>query len=382
MDFDFMPAAPSITERFECISCVLVGDLIEKIEQYGLDVFNASMVPAQWLLATAVGVWAAGILLLAIAGEIHPRDVIKGMFAIFAVSTFLSAAGWWFEYFFDTVNQLITGLSVMALNQKGSLTGPELHGDFADLARAIEMESRKVWMVARAMMTEGGVMHLHITIAGVALLIPFFFVFALYLGQLSVAWFRIAAVTVLSPWLAICGAFKSTRPFMSAGLKTMFSSVLVVVIATVGMALILYIFGETFSKLPVSGDQVIVTDMSEFAWSDRYWMVILIGWLGIAWQWEAATIASGIGGVFLNSVGPALFAAGVTATAALPFKLGALPLQVAGNRLGNKATDAGIDGTRRAAGKAWNAAAGGMSKMAQYNQARYGSPDGGEPKGK
>jgi hypothetical protein len=345
----------------ECISCAVVGPLETMARQYGAAVFERGRIPAITLLGTFGGIWAVGIPLVVLTGDAGPKQVMLGLVRLVVAATVLGTAGYWFYWVWDVAFSALGGLAQTALSDEAAKLGSGT--GLKDLARGIEMVMRRVLAVAGALYTQTGLTTLHLMLAAFLLMATFFFLLVFYLGQITTALFRILAITVVAPWLILAGAFKSTSGMLVGGLKTVMASIFVVAVGTAGIGFTAFVMELVLVNTPVGPGGFDVMRMPGFAWSSDFYLVLLVGLLGIAWQWEAATIASGIAGVFLNSVGPALFAAGATWIFTAPMRASGRMLgsgaKKAGSVLGDKAMEWGGERLSTAG-----------SRMAEYLRAR------------
>jgi len=367
------------TEKIDCISCLVITPFMNTGKAYATKAFEQSIEPVLAIFAIMAGIWAISMVIQLAVTEKSPQDLLVGFVSIGLVAAFLSQADLFIYWIFDTSLQFLHGLSTLALTEvpyQPITSENPLEG----LAASIEHEIRFVISVAIAIIRDASFYNLDLIVGGTGLLAPFFFVLALYLGQLSVAVFRIVAITALGAWLCAFIPFKPLRSMTWGALKTIATSILVMATSTIGIGIMVFVVHQSLQYNPTSESGIDPGKAADFVFSDRYWLILLVGWLGVAYQWEAASIASAIGGVFMNSVGPALFAAGTTTTAAiaalLPFKTmrGVSNLSNDAKNTANVARSIGrgIGATASGIGKGLGAAKDGLNKMEQYWQARGG----------
>ncbi|CCQ75748.1 hypothetical protein [Magnetospira sp. QH-2] len=362
---------------FDCMSCDLIKEVGSQSDKYGHEVFIASINSAAIILGTAFGIWMIVQIIRIVVGSAKPVDMLKGAAGYLFAATYIginagtAKVSEGYSTLYDITIAFMTGLAKTVLiaddlpaREGGPAVGAQA---LADLSFAIEYKTQGMWMIAKAMMADAGI-RLDIYIAGLLFMLPFLFILMMYLGQVTLAMFRVAAVMVLSPWLAIAGAFPATRSMTFGGIKMLVASVIAVAVATIGMGITMYIMTKLSGYMPLvegeGGEQgVAVIALADFAWSDEYMLAMLVAGLGIMFQWEAASIASNISGSFINSVGPAIFSTVATTALAAPFVVAKAPMAAAA-KAGGSAASSALSGSGKT--EAYNAV---MNPMNQQQQA-------------
>ncbi len=382
----FALTAPEVSEQAadaECSPCV-VGEMMgELADKYAEEIFNIVLSGSVPLFIVLSMIWAAYIVAKLLVADGTPLELLVGIGYIMAAGVFLTDDSYWFNWIYETTIDVLVKLSRAALILTDR-TPSTYRGDTATLKGALgsiidaAYVSVRVFLdVAGAQLDQGGWTAMKVWTSGVVMMISLVIMLAMYLGQLGTAVFRIVAITAIGPLLIVAWAFKSSRSVATGAIKHMAASVLIMTIASIGMGLTGYFFEGMISILPaepasVPGGKsnINVSALSDFAFGWKFIAIVLMAWLSIAFQWEAGTLGAGLLGVFLNSAGPAIFAAGAVFAATAPLKA----LRGA-QQLGNdaKAVGKGVGGVV-GAGKSIIQAG---SKMDQYLKA-FGK--GGESK--
>lgn len=360
------------TKELKCGPCA-VGEIIGELsDRYAKTIFEKVRPSAVSLFAILAVIWGVYMTFYMILDNGTPLEFLKGVGFIMAASVFLSTDQYWNEWIYSSTIALMVKLSIVVVNVTDSVIP-------VDVQEATNFKTALVQMIAAmtrqvelffdlglALIKQGGIYSLSVLGAGIVMLLSLALMMAMYLGQLGVCIFRIVAITAIGPLVITAWAFKSTRGLATGAIKHIAASVLIMTLASVGMGLTGYFFEGILTLIPMEAAalsdghaEIDVSEMAKFPWGWKFIAVIMTTWLAIAYQWEAGSLGAGLLGVFLNSAGPAIFAAGTVAAAALPLKA------IRGGK--NLANDAKTLG--KGAENVWNAGKGvgrGMSKMAQY----------------
>jgi hypothetical protein len=280
----------------DCVTCGMFRQFDAVANQYAVQAFEAL---APWVrngFTAFVGVWLAfhlgwrGVL----QGNLRLAEMMNAGAIFAAVAVVLQGSGFYWDWIYLPGREVMSGLTQIVVSSPSAGIGdPSMTG----LLSTVEREVMRVFAVVQGIISESNFYELVNLVSGVLLLLPYVFVWGIFLAFLLEGTFKFLGVSALAPIFIACAAFKATRGFtMSAG-RILLSGILTVVFAGVAMGFTITIVKLYTANLPMGPDGVtFVGDPSAFVLSREYFSILLIGFISILFHLKAATLASNISG--------------------------------------------------------------------------------------
>jgi len=307
-------------EPIECMTCVILEPINEHLPGYARAVYDGLIEPAGNLFWAGVGLWIVILLVrVATSGKIDFADVMKQSVYVLASSGLLVATDVLWSYSFEFTNTALFGLTKHAV-----VGAPDQIAASSDnivgLAQAIEAEAMRVFSLFEKMMDDVGIYNLPLLAAGLLIIIPFLFLITFFLGHLASTVLTIGALTALGPILAAAFAFGPTRSITINAIRLALGQILRVFFAAFAIGITFFLVQELFTGFPLDADGELLFNPNDFLYTKQFWATIILGMLGVLFQWEAASLASNLAQTQISSIGPAMFGAMVGKLAAEPAK--------------------------------------------------------------
>lgn len=322
------------------ITCGIFSQLDAQAMSYAVQAFDSL---SGWTLAIFklfIGVWAAYELGVkaSLYGDFDIRKFLGQVFVFILCIGLLESSGVFFEWTYYPLREAMSGMTQMLVSVPA--TGVE-SAAYDGLLRTVETEVRRILGFGLAVMGQagltGGLMPL---IQGIIIILPFLFVWAIFLAFLLEGTFKLLGMGAVSPVLIVCAAFKPSRAFAFGGLRIALNGVLTVVFAGVAMGFTLSVMHDFILTLPFDGEEF-SGDVDKFLNGVKFYGVVLIGFISILFHLKAATLASNLSGA---SDGP-----GAAATVAGLGLAAVGAVKMAGAAATGKVGVAGIGGAKAVA---------------------------------
>jgi len=323
--------------------------------QYAMQAFEAL---APWVrngFTAFVGAWLAfhlgwrGVL----QGNLRLPEMMNAGAVFAAVAVVLQGSSFYWDWIYLPGREVMSGLTQIVVSSPSAGVGdPSMTG----LLSSVEHEVMRVFVVAKGMIAESSFYELVNLVGAVLLLLPYVFVWGIFLAFLLEGIFKFLGISALAPIFIACIAFKATRGFAMSAARVLLSGILTVVFAGVAMGFTITIVKVYTAGLPMNASGEYVGDPSDFVLGAKYFSILLIGFISILFHLKAATLASNIAGA---SDGPgaasAVVAAGMAGVGLL--KGAALaPARPVIDNARRRYGEAVMDGVSRAASSALSAA--------------------------
>lgn len=299
-----------------CVSCDIFTQLSQLADGYGREAFGLLAPSTRVAFNAFVGAWLAWILVVngVILGNLRFGEVFPRI-AIFTLCGLLLTGvdlywDWFYQPTYDAMNSVAVSLVA------GDTTGVQV-ADLPGMLAVVETQILQIMIVVKAVIRDAGITTLWLLAAGVVMAIPYVFVWGIFLAFVLEGIFKLLAVTAISPLLIAAAAFKPSRGFAISGFRIVLGGVLTVVFASVAMGFTLHVMQFFIAQIPMGPDGFTM-DIQSWVLSDKYFGILILGFISVLFHLKAATLASNISGA---SDGPgaaaAVVAGGMTALATL-----------------------------------------------------------------
>ena len=292
-----------------CTSCAIYHNLDQLSKTYGREVFDAITPQCHKLFTAFLAVWLLwqlGVNWL-YRGEINKEETFKTFLVFLLVGLFLKGSGYYWDYFYEPVNEVITKLTQAVITVSGHAGG----GSIKKMLEVVENELSRIFDLQKMISADASWYQVPTMIGGLILCLPYVFIWGIFLAYTLEGIFKLLAVTALAPLLIVCAAFPSSRSFTYAAGRIILNGGLTVVFAGVAMGFTLSVLKHYIATIPMN-EGGMGAGAAAWVFSKDYWHLFLIGFISILFHLKASTIASNISG---SSDGPG--AAGVVVGTAL-----------------------------------------------------------------
>lgn len=308
----------------ECIFCGPVNEYVNLANSFSQDLSETLLVAVTALFASLTGLW------LSIAGIQIILGKLDGLKFAHEFSYLIIAAGLLNAQGADMANTIyraslatMSGAAAMVLTvgpladqtEPAADTPPETTSSGIDNLDGMTMLVYTAEKGIRVMLDVAGNLWSENTegkFLAVILALPYCILLILYTAQVLISIFRVLMLSLFSPLLMMAVGFGFLRPLMVSGLQTLLASFLVLFASTAALAVCLYGVATLGMGDPVNGPDI--SDMADFN-SIKTWVIIIMGWVGFAFQTEGTSLANSIARSALTNQASAAIAKGVSGTA-------------------------------------------------------------------
>lgn len=277
-----------------CYSCKIFEPLQQVSYGYGRQVFSV-IAPGAFLLFTAfMGVWFVWMLIErgCFKGELTFENFAKPLLTFSVVALFLRQHELYWQWFYTPVMKTTSSLAQTIM---GVGTFEKMPPTIVGMLTTMDTQLMKVFNIVSLVVTDASFYQIGLVLGALILVIPFVFVWGIFLAYLLEGIFKLLAITAISPILIAAAAFPATRGFMSMGVRIVLDGCLTVIFAAVAMGFTLSVANITISKITDDGLSMKIS-ADEFIFSGEYWMLFILGFISVLFHLKAATIASNMSG--------------------------------------------------------------------------------------
>lgn len=192
-----------------CITCELYARLDNVAVEFARAGFAALETPVSRLFGSILAlwmVWQIGIKAL-VTGDFELRPFVKQLFFMIVTAAVLESLHLYWDWVFDTARSTTSGLAQVLVNPIAGQAGDV---SILGLLDAVETEVKHVGDNVRAMVDDAG-WRLWRPLAGLLLMVPFFFVWAIFLAYVLEGLFKLMAVSALAPLFIAIAPFQPLR---------------------------------------------------------------------------------------------------------------------------------------------------------------------------
>lgn len=295
----------------DCVTCELFVQLDGVAKEYARSAYSSLAPWTANLFSAFIGVYYAWVFAWKIylaRGEFDAKSELKQLLIFVFIAALLQAHDFYFAWIYEPAYALMSGLTQIMVSAPA--TGIDDTG-FVSLIERIEEEMLDVISFADSVMSSGGWFDTIgvVLIMGVFML-PFIFVWLIFLAFVLEGAFKLLGVTALGPVLLVAAAFKPSRGLATSGVKLALGGILTVVFAGIAMGFTLTVLDTQVSNLPMDSEGNYTGAASEFIFSKEFFGIFIIGMLSVLFHLKAASMASNLSGAF-DGAGAAATVAGV-----------------------------------------------------------------------
>jgi len=263
-------------------------------QSYGTTIFNVLAPQAYLIFEAGFGVWLLYMLIYkgCIKSNLRKDDFLTPLFYCIGVSLFLSGYEYYRDWLYTPIYQSTTAAAQAIISAGSSqIASPTIIG----MLQTLDGQLDKVFLLSQAICADAGWTHPILAFGGWFLVLPFVFVWGLFLAYVLEMVFKLLMITAVSPLLIMCMAFPSLRGFPISGLRVIANGCFTLIFASVAMGFTLAAVNEAISSLPMSGGTFTV-NASAFVFSSDYWTLFILGFISILFHLKASTVASNLSG--------------------------------------------------------------------------------------
>jgi hypothetical protein len=235
-------------------------------------------------------IWQLGIN-WSIKGDIDWTDTIKTFLIFLWVGLFLQGSGYYWEWIYEPIQSTTLNLAQTVIKASGQGVG----GDIQTLLNLVETELNSVFDIQSMIAADTSWYQVQMTIGGLIVILPFVFIWGLFLALMLTGVFTLMAMTALAPVYIVCAAFSSTRPLTIMALRVILCGCLTVILTGVAMGFTLSVLKHYMATIPVNAGAA-GAGASTWVFSKDYWALFLIGFISILFHLQASSIASSLAG--------------------------------------------------------------------------------------
>lgn len=276
----------------DCITCEMFAQFDGVANTFARAAFDRISGPAitvYWAFVSLFFLWEFGWK--GLRGKFELMEFAERSLVIVAVGVGVKTSALFWSYVYEPARAVMSGVTQLLVSQ-AEVTDASMTG----MLKAVETEITKVLLISGAMFEDSSWFEVLNMICGFLLIIPYIFVWMIFLAFLVEGSFKLLAVTAIGPILVMFAAFKRTRGITTAGLRIMANGVLTVVFAGVAMGFTIQIVGYYTAAFPIDDGGNLTIDADSFALSKQYFAIVLIGLLSALFHLKAAELASNISG--------------------------------------------------------------------------------------
>jgi hypothetical protein len=301
------------------ISVNMFKELYDVALNYSNDAFTSISSATLKIYFGAVSIWWTYIVVQYARGKGDLNAIFEHMFIITVISTVLlgfkhSGFRLFYSAFYEPVNALTTGVSEALLKTMPQGGIPHNGDSILSLLWFLEREIDKLIEFQKGMSSAVAWYNISAHILLLLVLIPYLFVWLIFLAYVLNYIFKITAITVLGPIMVALFTFPSMRKYSYAMGKVVLSGALTVIFASVAMGFTLKLFHTYMALLPVSESGELQSEVvTDFIFSTNFVALFAFGGVSVLFHLKAPVLARAISGV-ADGPGAEAFVAGIGAT--------------------------------------------------------------------
>lgn len=267
---------------------------------YGREVFTALLPGTRSAFASFIGVWFAYQLLYKglFRGELSFQTLLPKLALFFFLHGCLYTADFYWDYVYLPLKE--TTVSVAQVVVQPATAAGVSDRTIPGLLKIVEDQVGIIIWLAHALISDAG-WSAHLVIGALVLMIPYLFVWGVFLAFMLEGVFKLLAMTVLAPLAIVAAAFEPTRGFAVSAGRVLLGGALTVVFAAVAMGFTVAVLRHYVSPevLPYvqEGNRFVLTKKAEvFVFGKTYFAIFVLGFVSILFHLKASTLASNISG--------------------------------------------------------------------------------------
>lgn len=280
-----------------CITCGIFTELDNLSIHYGREVFEALAPNVRVAFSSFVGLWFAFQLLYKglFRGELTFKELVPQALLFVAVDVALRGSGFYWDFFYTPVRETMSGLAQLVVVPAG---GEVADKSIPGLLQVVETQMRRVITIGTAMIKDAGMTQIGLMVGGLILMLPYLFVWCVFMAFMLEGMFKLLAITALAPLAIALAAFGPTRGFSIAALRVVTNGALTVVFAGVAMGFTVAVvrYYIAMPGVPLDAKGKIALAAGDFVFGPAYLAIFILGFISILFHLKAATLAANISG--------------------------------------------------------------------------------------
>ncbi len=276
-----------------CTSCGIYGQLDMLAQSYARNTFDVLSPNCSVLFNTFAAIWVIWQLGInwSVRGDIDWPDTIKTFLVFLWVGLFLQGSSYYWEWIYQPIQSTTLNLAQTVIKASGQGLG----GDVQALLNSVETELNSVFSILRMIIADTSWYNLKILSGGIIVIVPFVFVWGLFLALMLTGIFTLMAMTALAPVYIVCAAFPSTRSLTLSALRIILCGCLTVILAGVAIGFTIAVLKHYMATVPINTG-VVGTGTSTWVFSTDYWALFLIGFISALFHLQASAMAASLAG--------------------------------------------------------------------------------------
>lgn len=280
-----------------CITCGIFTELDNLSMRYGREAFEALAPNVRVAFSSFIGLWFAFQLLYKglFRGELTFKELVPQALLFVAVDVALRGSGFYWDFFYTPIRESMSGIAQMVVVPAG---GEVADKSIPGLLSVVEDQILRVLEIGKAMIRDAGMTGLGLIVGALILILPYLFVWCVFMAFMLEGMFKLLAITALAPLALALAAFGPTRGFSIAALRVVINGALTVIFAAVAMGFTIAVvrYYTALPDVPLSASGEIALDANKFLFSKAYLAVFILGLVSILFHLKAATLAANISG--------------------------------------------------------------------------------------
>lgn len=275
-----------------CVSCEILQPINTVAESYARQLFGALAPDSSLLFQAFLGLWFVGIIFKLLKGKITLEEVLVPLMIFSVVTLALKSHHLFWDYIYKPIHNTTIHLltHIVASGQQGGGV-KDLNG----LLGLVETSIGQIITFCGRVSGNAGWTDIAPYIAGFFLLIPYMFLWAIFMVFTVEYVFKLLIVSALAPLFIVAAAFKSSRGYAISALKVVLQAVLTICISVIAMGVTLQAINSATAAMHlVDGNSAVVNEFSLF--SIRFCSLFALGITAVFFQLKAPGVASSISG--------------------------------------------------------------------------------------
>jgi len=292
------------------MTCAALQTYIDKTQGFSDNLANVLSGPMNIIFASMAGFWAVMCGFRLAISSVDGKTLAKEALWVMVAAVLLGTKGTTLISTAYTDSITVMGSAagaVFSIASTASVSGDGMQGMTA-LAANGEKALTTIFQIVGALAGKGGVTDGSLitnTIYAIILGFPYVILMIFYAAHIVIAIFRATMVGLFAPLLFMALGFSQTRDMAISGAKVLLGSILVLFAVTAALSLSIY--GVT-STITIDPKTIVAGTSDNFAsiTSANYIVALFMGWAGVAFLAEGASIANAIAGAGLTETATAI----------------------------------------------------------------------------
>lgn len=322
----------------ECIFCPVVNKYVTLANSFSQDLSATLSTPIISIFVALVGVWLSIAGIRIILGSLDSRKfALEGAYIIIAAGLLSSQGTQMANTVYSATLSTMAGAAAMVLTvgplgeqvaatkfvkSPTDTAGSEINNldGLGMLVYTAENGVFALFRKAGLVWDQGSVLSNPLPlVAAILMILPYALLLVAYAAQVLICVFRVLMISLISPMLVAALGFDFLRAMTWSGLRALLASFMVLFASTAALAVCLYgVAALNIGQDPTTSEISATAEFDDLG----LWLVIILGWCGMAFQAEGVGLANSITGAQLTNTAAGILTAGATATGLSFLKFG------------------------------------------------------------